>query len=105
MTLFKIASAEEINQKVTDIMDALVSYQTASGGFSYWPYVLSADPFVTAYAVDVLVSAKENGFKVDEDLINKAGLINICLAVKNQLMLTVLWKSALCALTPFTLWL
>ncbi len=72
LTLFKIASAEEINQKVTDIMDALVAYQTASGGFSYWPYAAAADPFVTAYAVDVLVLAKENGFKVDEDLINKA---------------------------------
>ena len=72
LTLFKIASLEEINRSAGDIMDTLISYQTASGGFSYWPYAASADPFVTAYAVDVLSTAKAKGFAVDEDLISKA---------------------------------
>lgn len=68
----KLAGEEEIDKKAYAIIDNLVSYQTSSGGFAYWPHSSSADAFVTAYAVDVLESARKNGFNVDTDVLAKA---------------------------------
>ena len=72
LLMFKLAGEEEINQKASAIIDDVISYQTSSGGFAYWPHASYADAFVTAYAVDVLENARKNGFNVDGDVLSKA---------------------------------
>lgn len=72
MLTFNLADEKQINKKASEIIDNIVSYQTASGGFGYWPFVSSPDAYITAYALDVLNTAKENGFNVDKSIIEKA---------------------------------
>ncbi|MDR1684246.1 MAG: Ig-like domain-containing protein [Elusimicrobiota bacterium] len=64
-----IAALKENAQK---IIDEVAHYQTPSGGFAYWTFSAYADPYVTAYALDVLAAASKRGYKVDSDVTEKA---------------------------------
>ncbi len=44
----------------------VLSMQTASGGFGYWPGDNSPDPWGTAYATHMLLDAKKLGYNVSE---------------------------------------
>ena len=67
-----LAKEDAINQKATAVIESVPAYQASSGGYAYWPSRDYADAFVTAYAIDVLTQAKQNGFAVNESSIEKA---------------------------------
>ncbi|MCX7555236.1 alpha-2-macroglobulin [Xanthomonadaceae bacterium JHOS43] len=46
--------------------------QTENGRFTFWPGEGWADPQMTAYVADILVTAKENGLDVPEAVLEKA---------------------------------
>jgi uncharacterized protein YfaS (alpha-2-macroglobulin family) len=50
----------------------VVSMQTASGGFSYWPGGGTADPWGTAYATHMLLDAKKLGYDVPAGALKSA---------------------------------
>lgn len=80
-----LVSEEEINKKAQKIINSADSYQTSSGGFAYWPSVDYPDLFVTSYAVDVLMHAKQNGFDVNQTVLDKASAwLNLYLSGKQK---------------------
>ncbi len=50
----------------------IAAMQTTNGSFSFWPGEGWADPQMTAYVADILVTAKENGLAVPEAVLEKA---------------------------------
>ncbi len=68
---FKLADEKELHRQAQQILDTLTSYQHMSGGYGYWPDSLP-DVYVTAYALDVALSAKQAGFDVPTKSIDKA---------------------------------
>ncbi|MBI5252654.1 MAG: hypothetical protein HY912_24425, partial [Desulfomonile tiedjei] len=52
--------------------DRLLAMQTASGGFSYWPGETQVSWWGTMYATFALMSAKEAGFEVPQERLDKA---------------------------------
>lgn len=68
---FKLADEKELRAQAQKILNTLSSYQHASGGYGYWPDSLP-DVYVTAYALDVALVAKQAGFDVPTQSIDKA---------------------------------
>ncbi|MBR5151656.1 MAG: hypothetical protein IKW71_02345, partial [Elusimicrobiaceae bacterium] len=68
---FKLADGAALRKQAQEIVDTLPSYQHVSGGYGYWPDSLP-DPYVTAYALDIALAAKQNGISVPVQSINKA---------------------------------
>ena len=50
--------------------ELLRSRQNAQGGFGLWSATRDADPFVSAYAMHVLIDAREHGVAVPQDLLD-----------------------------------
>ncbi len=64
---FQLADPVALRTQAQTVLTQLPQYQHASGGFGYWPDSLP-DPYVTAYALDVALSAKQAGFEVPVSL-------------------------------------
>ncbi len=60
-----------ISNSIMQAVDSLRTRQTTEGGFSNWATGGPADPFPTTYALDFLTDAKEKGFPVPPDLVEK----------------------------------
>ena len=52
-------------------IDRILSMQTTSGGFAYWPGSTSPDSWGTAYATHMLLDAKAAGFEVPQDRLDE----------------------------------
>lgn len=50
----------------------IAAMQTENGRFSFWPGNGWVDPQMTAYVADLLVSAKENGLDIPQNVLDKA---------------------------------
>lgn len=59
-----------VEQNVKAGIEALQKFQTADGGFAYWPGQPEADDWGTTYAGHFLLEAKEKGYEVPEGLLN-----------------------------------
>lgn len=62
--------ADMIDRNVKEGIDKLRKYQTADGGFAYWPGDRNADPWGSAYAGHFMLEAKAKGFHVPDKLVN-----------------------------------
>ncbi len=72
--LFKQVDAKEseaIRKNVQEAIQNLYSRQLTNGGFVYWPGANQADDWVSSYAGSFLVLAKEKGYDVNDDVLNK----------------------------------
>lgn len=61
-----------LNKMVMSGVDRVLSMQTPSGGFGYWPGDPSPTDWATAYATHMLLDAKEQQFEVPQDRIDDA---------------------------------
>ena len=68
---FKLTDDKELRKTTQQVLSNLGAYQAPSGGFGYWPNSLP-DPYVTAYALDVALQAKQAGFDVPTQVIDQA---------------------------------
>lgn len=59
-------------QRFAAIIQKLRYMQIPSGGFSYWPGGNIANSWGTSYALDFLLEAKNLGYKIPRDMIDKA---------------------------------
>ncbi len=50
----------------------VASMQTEGGQFSFWPGEGWADPQMTAYVADILITAKQNGLTISETVLEKS---------------------------------
>lgn len=58
---------DKLRAKADDLVERLIGRQRADGAFSLWAHDGPADPWITAFALDVLTRAREAGFTVPED--------------------------------------
>ncbi len=58
----------EIDTNVKAAIERLKTFQTISGGFSYWPYQREVSPWGSNYAGHFLVAAKQLGYNVPDSL-------------------------------------
>lgn len=80
LPLVAIADLDRIHPLGVDDVDAMIaagverilSMQTASGGFAYWPGGARPSPHATAYAAWILHLAQKSGHKVPEDPLDHA---------------------------------
>ncbi len=68
-TLKKLGGVENM---IDSGIRRVLSMQTSSGGFSYWPGGYAPDAWGTAYATHMLLDAKERGFEVPEKRLEDA---------------------------------
>ncbi|MFH1115160.1 MAG: MG2 domain-containing protein [Pseudomonadota bacterium] len=65
-------TAEQVDKFLSGGVERLLSMQTTSGGFSYWPGETHPSWWGTMYAAFALISAREGGFEVPESRLDKA---------------------------------
>ena len=68
---FQLASKDSLHKQAQEVLNALPTYQHVSGGYGYWPDSLP-DRFITAYALDIALQAKQAGYDVPTSSIDKA---------------------------------
>lgn len=59
-------------ENVRTVINRLQGYQTADGGFAYWPGGQYVSEWVTAYAVQFLSAARRQGYNVPQQMLQKA---------------------------------
>lgn len=57
-----------------DLIALLRSRQNGEGGFGYWSAELDVQPYVTAYVVQFLLEARERGWPVPQDMLERANV-------------------------------
>ncbi len=62
----------EMNQSVRDAIDTLVGLQNGDGGFPYWARGRESVPYNTAHVVHALAVARDQGFTVSSDTMDRA---------------------------------
>lgn len=58
---------DRLKAKADDLVERLIGRQRADGAFSLWAHDGPADPWLTAFALDVLTRSREAGFTVPDD--------------------------------------
>jgi uncharacterized protein YfaS (alpha-2-macroglobulin family) len=74
ITQFKdvdVAESDAIKKNIREAIAKLYGRQLISGGIVYWPGQSSANEWVTSYAGCFLVLAKEKGYEVNADVLNR----------------------------------
>jgi len=61
----------KIQQNIKEGIKRLATFQTASGGFAYWPGSSDPNDWGTNYGYHFLVEAQKRGYSVPSDLMNK----------------------------------
>lgn len=62
---------KDIDTIIQKGLSRLSTQQQGDGGWTWW-FSGKSDPFITTYVVEYLLQARRAGFKVDDDLINRA---------------------------------
>ena len=58
------------DEAIASTIDALASRQNSDGGFGVWTATTDADPFVSVYAMNFLIEARERGVNVPRGMID-----------------------------------
>ncbi len=64
------ARAVDNDRAVLDSLDALHARQNSAGGFGVWAATPDADPFVSAYAINFLLEARDRGVAVPREMLD-----------------------------------
>lgn len=62
---------KEVNQNITKAIQRITGFQTASGGFAYWPGNNTSEDWASSYAGHFLIEAKAQNYFVPEKLLIK----------------------------------
>ena len=68
---FGLGDLTAYKKQTQEILNEIGNYQSAAGGFAYWPNALP-DPYVTAYTLETAYRAKRAGYTVDEAALKRA---------------------------------
>lgn len=81
---FNKKETEKIDQNINAGIRRLRSFQVSNGGLAYWPGSAQADLWGTSYAGHFLLTAKNNGYAVPEDMLKKWINFQIIQALSHQ---------------------
>lgn len=80
------AGADAANaQALAQFYSVLRTRQNTQGGFGLWSATPDADPFVSAYAMHVLIDARERGAPVPKDMLDAGNQFLLTLAANDAL--------------------
>ncbi|MBU2730947.1 alpha-2-macroglobulin family protein [Acidithiobacillus caldus ATCC 51756] len=65
------AAASQAPQRIARMLETLGNRQNGEGGFGVWTATPVADPFVSTYAVDFLLQARQSGLSVPADMLDR----------------------------------
>ncbi len=68
---FHLGDVDVFKKQAQEVLNHLPAYQYPSGGLGYWKDALP-DPYVTAYALETAYRAKQAGFAVPQETLDKA---------------------------------
>lgn len=68
----ELAAEESVDAKVAAGIDRVLSMQTPSGGFAYWPGGSAPDPWGSTYATHLLLDARDAGHAVPPGAVEEA---------------------------------
>lgn len=63
----------ELRMRIQDTIRRVLSRQRPDGGFGLWSPRDKADPWLSAYALDFLERASDQGFEIDEVVLHRSG--------------------------------
>lgn len=66
------ADAPDVDRMVQSGVDRVLSMQTTSGGFAYWPGGIEPSPWASVYATHLLLNARDAGFDVSITALSNA---------------------------------
>jgi len=69
---FGLGKMDDLKTSVQDVIDHLADFQCSDGGFRYWVDAYGPDPYLTAYALDVVYQAKKEGYTIPQEVMDKA---------------------------------
>ena len=64
--------ATKLRERLRSVFDTLRTRQNSAGGFGLWGATIQSDPYASAYIVQFLLEAKEQGYTIPEDMLQKA---------------------------------
>jgi hypothetical protein len=67
-----LLNRDEVRKRVQEGLRQIHGFQKDSGGLGAWPESAEASPFLTCYAVFALIKAREAGYAVDQDTLDRA---------------------------------
>jgi uncharacterized protein YfaS (alpha-2-macroglobulin family) len=70
---------------IATVLDVLRSRQNSDGGFGVWSATPEAEPFVSAYAMNFLLEARDRGVKVPSDMLDVGDKYLLQLASDNNM--------------------
>lgn len=62
---------EEIDKRITKLLKLMPKYQSG-GGFKYYPDCCCTSPYLTCYAVEFILDAKNKGYSFDKNMLIEA---------------------------------
>lgn len=65
------ADLRQLQQRMQMAIEKVSAFQLPEGGFSYWPGQTTAEAWVTSYAGLFLLSAKNAGYRVNEEVLQR----------------------------------
>lgn len=65
------ADLRQLQQRMQMAIEKVSAFQLPEGGFSYWPGQTNAEAWVTSYAGLFLLSAKNAGYRVNEEVLQR----------------------------------
>jgi uncharacterized protein YfaS (alpha-2-macroglobulin family) len=63
---------DDLNRRIQEAVDRILTMQSPQGGFGVWSAFDSPDVWLSAYATDFLLRARDQGFRVPDRPINNA---------------------------------
>ncbi|MCL5021348.1 MAG: hypothetical protein M1339_06795, partial [Bacteroidetes bacterium] len=66
-----VLKGEDMRTVAQGVIDEIPKFMTRNGSLAYWKGDAFGYPFLTGYALVVLGKAKERGYSVDQDMLNK----------------------------------
>ena len=93
-------SKEKYTEMVNHGVGRIISMQTISGGFGFWPGDDEPEPWASAYGTFVLLEAKNAGFVVPENVLNAALNYLDALADKSEFVYYILAKGGILQKKP-----
>ncbi|MCK4667179.1 hypothetical protein KAU33_10540, partial [Candidatus Dependentiae bacterium] len=63
---------EELDKRINDLLIKMPNYQKPDGGFSYYPNSNYTSHYLTCYAIEFILMAKEKGYKYDQQMLKRA---------------------------------
>ncbi len=62
----------DVDKEISGLLKIMGNYQSYNGGFKYYPNSIFVSPYLSCYATEFILKAKESGYQIDKTVLRKA---------------------------------